>query len=53
MGRERIASLKGIDSPRHDIGESWEISPLPGHESVVAEGTYKGTTINELCARFP
>lgn len=52
-GGERIARLKGIDSPRHDIGESWEISPLPGHESVVAEGKYKGTTINELCARFP
>lgn len=34
------------------IGESWEISGVPGRESVVAEGAYKGLTITSLVERF-
>jgi len=30
------------------IGESWELSAVPGHESVVAEGPLAGKTITEL-----
>lgn len=50
-GGDRIAALKGIPSDRDDIGESWEISAVKGHESVVAEGPEKGTTLPELIRR--
>ncbi len=52
-GGERIARYKGLPSLGSDIGESWELSPMPGHESVVAEGPFKGETLNALVARFP
>ena len=35
-GGNRIAPFKGITSTSSNIGESWEISGVPGHESVVA-----------------
>lgn len=47
-----IASLKGVETDRNDIGESWEISDVSGHESVVAEGEFKGRNITELIAEF-
>lgn len=37
-GGEKIAPFKGIVTDQKQIGESWEISGVPGHESVVAEG---------------
>ncbi len=51
-GGEKICEYKGIPQPEPRIGESWEISAVPGHESVVAEGTYKGLNITELIERF-
>lgn len=51
-GGDKICKYKGIPQPEPNIGESWEISAVPGHESVVAEGTYKGMTITELIDRF-
>ena len=38
---------KGPDS-EEPIGESWELSGLPGHESLVVNGLLAGNTINEL-----
>lgn len=52
-GGKRIAEFKGIPSPGETIGESWEISPMPGHESVVAEGPFKGQTLNQLVTTYP
>jgi len=34
------------------IGETWEISDLPGRNSVVARGKYKGRTLREMMATF-
>lgn len=51
-GGNKICEYKGITQPEPNIGESWEISAVPGHESVVAEGAYKGLTITELIDRF-
>lgn len=51
-GGDRICEYKGIPQPEPRIGESWEISAVPGHESVVAEGPYKGKTLPDLIARF-
>lgn len=51
-GGERILSYKGISSDRTTIGESWELSALPGSESVVCGGEYAGTTLPELIDRL-
>lgn len=51
-GGQKIARYKGIASDKSDIGESWEISAVPGHESVVSTGFFKGFTLNELVERF-
>ena len=48
-GGSKIAHLKGIVGS-DDIGESWEISGVEGHETVVAEGPYRGTSLNQLAA---
>ena len=41
-GGERIAPFKGIVTNQHQIGESWEISAVPGHVSVVDRGPLEG-----------
>lgn len=51
-GGDKICQYKGIAQPEPNIGESWEIAQLPGHESVVSEGPYEGLTITELIERF-
>lgn len=51
-GGEKICRYKGIEQTEEKIGESWEISAVPGHESVVAEGPYKGMRITELIECF-
>lgn len=51
-GGNKICAYKGIEQLESNIGESWEISAVPGHESVVAEGVYKGLNLVELIQRF-
>lgn len=51
-GGEKICKYKGIHQTEDNIGESWEISAVPGHESVVAEGSYKGMKLTELIDSF-
>lgn len=51
-GGSVIARFKGITHNREDIGESWEISGIPGHESIVSEGEFKGMTITRLIEHF-
>ncbi len=51
-GGERICRYKGIEQTEENIGESWDISAVAGHESVVADGRYKGLSITELIERF-
>lgn len=47
-GGTRIAEFKGVPSQGDHVGESWELSPMPGHESVVADGEYAGRTLPEM-----
>ena len=50
-GGGKIVKFKGIDG--HDgepIGESWELSGVPGNESVAANGKYDGRTLTEIVA---
>lgn len=51
-GGNKICAYKGIAQTKPNIGESWEISAVPGHESVVSEGEYKGQSLTDLIARF-
>ena len=50
-GGHRIAALKHLPDDGQPIGESWEISPMAGHESVVAGGPDAGLTLTALAAR--
>ncbi|MDE6265763.1 MAG: class I mannose-6-phosphate isomerase [Muribaculaceae bacterium] len=49
-GGTRIADFKGIASQGSTIGESWEVSPITGYESVVAEGQFKGSSLSSILA---
>lgn len=51
-GGNKICKLKGISQLKENIGESWEISQVPGFESVVAEGEYKDLSITQLIEMF-
>ncbi len=51
-GGSKICRYKGISSDATDIGESWEISALPGQESRVDGGLYADMTLQELSDRF-
>lgn len=52
-GGTRIASFKKIHLEDNHIGESWEISGVPGQESIVADGVHKGRTLTELIEAYP
>lgn len=51
-GGNRICSYKGIPCTDATIGESWEISAIPGRDSVVESGTYAGRQLSELARTF-
>lgn len=51
-GGDKILKFKGQPSSKSNVGESWEISSLPGSESVVSEGPLEGKTISELVDYF-
>ena len=47
-GGERIIPFKHMDSQLDQVGESWEISGVKGHETTVAGGPYDGLGANAL-----
>ncbi|MDE6495684.1 MAG: class I mannose-6-phosphate isomerase [Duncaniella sp.] len=51
-GGEAIAPFKGIVTDQKSIGESWEISAVPGKVSVVDRGSFKGRSLTELIEEF-
>lgn len=51
-GGEKIAPYKGLATGQTSIGESWEISGVPGHESVVAQGSLEGRTLPSLIDEY-
>ena len=51
-GGDKICKYKGIEQREPQIGESWEISVVPGHESVVNNGDYKGKALTTLIEEF-
>ncbi|MBR5725204.1 MAG: class I mannose-6-phosphate isomerase [Muribaculaceae bacterium] len=50
-GGDKLVAFKGLPACDEPIGESWELSAMPGRESVVADGADKGLTLTELVRR--
>ena len=58
-GGNKIIPFKHLDatnthhlSPNTQIGESWEISGVKGHETIVANGPHKGKRLNQLVSEL-
>ena len=49
-GGTKIAPFKNIQTSLRKVGESWEISGVPGNETVVSEGPDAGRKLNDLVA---
>lgn len=49
-GGDKIASFKRIHTDIGHIGESWEVSAVKGHESVVDTGCLKGQKLTDITA---
>ena len=46
----RLSLSKHLDVKQENVGESWEISGVPGNESIVADGEMQGKSLNEVVA---
>lgn len=51
-GGERLKTHFDKNYKEDSIGESWEISAVPGSETLVENGVYAGKTINELVTDY-
>ena len=51
-GGNRIVPFKHLNETIDHIGESWDISSVNDNISIVAEGVYAGTTLNDMISRF-
>lgn len=51
-GGARIGEYKQEHLSQTSVGESWEISGIPGYETIVANGPHKGKTIGELMEQY-
>lgn len=49
-GGNKIIAFKHLDIQQEKVGESWEVSGVPGNESVVSDGELAGKTLNEVVA---
>ncbi len=47
-GGEKIIPFKHLDTQMDHVGESWEISGVKDNETIIADGEYKGKSLNEL-----
>ncbi|GAA6529219.1 MAG: class I mannose-6-phosphate isomerase [Prevotella sp.] len=51
-GGNKIIPFKHLNMQQDNVGESWEISGVPGSQSIVAEGPYKGKTLQALISEL-
>ena len=47
-GGDKIIPFKHLDAQLENVGESWEISGVKDNETIVADGEYKGRSLNDL-----
>ena len=53
---KRTGNLETAEQPvsdKHPIGESWEVSAVPGSPSIVANGTWAGYNLIDVISRKP
>ena len=50
-GGDKIIPFKHLSRRQAQVGESWEISGVPGHETVVKNGPFRGMTLNEVVSQ--
>ncbi len=50
-GGSRLSTFKGLDTRLDHIGESWEVSTMPGCESIIENGDFEGYTLTEACCQ--
>lgn len=48
-GGTALSRFKRLPASLDHIGESWEVSAMPGHESTVASGEMTGLTLGDVC----
>ena len=48
-GGSSLAAFKGLSCSLDSVGESWEVSAMPGCESIVASGEFAGSNLADLC----
>lgn len=51
-GGSKLKEVLGKQPPNNHTGESWEISAVPGNESVIANGALQGALLPELIAIY-
>ena len=51
-GGNKIVDFKHLDTPLCNVGESWEISGVPGYETKVSDGECAGMTLSELAGQL-
>lgn len=52
-GGQKLGSVLGKSIEGDRVGESWELSGVPGDVSVVTNGPYAGTSLQELAEAHP
>ncbi len=50
-GGSLLSDFKELGTRLDHIGESWEVSAMPGCESIVASGEFEGMTLLEVCQK--
>lgn len=51
-GGQRILDFKNLSVEQEKVGESWEISDVPGDVSIVANGQFAGKSLQELLQTY-
>ena len=51
-GGDKIIPFKHLDCQQAQVGESWEISDVPGDESVVANGADAGKNLTQMVDEY-
>lgn len=51
-GGNKLKPMKGMQSDDKPVGESWEISAVPGKESVVCNGPFAGRKLTEIVEEY-
>ena len=49
-GGNKIIPFKHLHDNLENVGESWEISGVPGNETIVSEGEYAGQPLSAVVA---